>query len=165
MPGIKGTRSHNKASRRKQRRGKHTRSRIATSRRSGLGYQEFLNWGTSGWCPEDNTRLSQRVWFPTLSRPHPGESPDGSFRVKRKRPATRNRELGEGSCLRPSVPCQTKQDLAEGRAVDRFVVSRGVGLESPAITGEVPEQQLPKTLSARNAKVLVSQGTSQEALS
>jgi len=63
------------------------------------------------------------------------------------------------------VPCQTKQDLAEGRAVDRFVVSRGVGLESPAITGEVPEQQLPKTLSARNAKVLVSQGTSQEALS
>jgi len=42
--------------------------------------------------------------------------------------------------------------------MDRFVVSRGVVLESPAITGEVPEQQLHKTPSARNAKLPVRKG-------
>jgi len=42
--------------------------------------------------------------------------------------------------------------------VNRFEVSRGVVLESPAITGEVPEQQLPKTSSARNAKLPVRKG-------
>jgi len=104
--------SHTKASRRKQRRGKHTRSKIATSRHSGLGHQESPNWGTSGWGPEGITRLSQGVCFPTLSRPHPGESPNGSVRVKRKRPTTKNRELGKESCLRPREPCPTKQDLA-----------------------------------------------------
>jgi len=39
-----------------------------------------------------------------------------------------------------------QQGLAQGRAVDQFVVLRGVFLESPAITGE---QQLSETLSAR----------------
>jgi len=33
--------------------------------------------------------------------------------------------------------------------VDRFAVSRGVRLESPAISGEVPEQQPPNSPSAR----------------
>jgi len=33
--------------------------------------------------------------------------------------------------------------------VDRFAVSRGVRLESPAITGEVPDQQPPNSPSAR----------------
>jgi len=42
--------------------------------------------------------------------------------------------------------------------VDRFVVSRGVVLESPAITGEVPEQQLPKTPDAETAKLPVRKG-------
>jgi len=49
---------------------------------------------------------------PTLSRPHPGESPGGSVRDKQKSPTTKNRKLGEESCLRPSVPCPTKQELA-----------------------------------------------------
>jgi len=55
--------------------------------------------------------------------------------------------------------------------VNRFEGSRGVVLESPAITGEVPEQQLPKTSSARNAKLPVRKGErstrsgNQEALS
>jgi len=53
---------------------------------------------------------------------------------------------------------QPSRTWREGRAVDRFVVSRGVGLEIPAITGEVPEQQQPKTSSARNAKLLVRKG-------
>jgi len=39
--------------------------------------------------------------------------------------------------------------LAEGRAVHRFAVSRGLVLESPAITGEVPEQQLTETSSVK----------------
>jgi len=37
----------------------------------------------------------------------------------------------------------------EERAVDQFVVSGGVVLESPPITGEVPEQQLIESPSAR----------------
>jgi len=36
----------------------------------------------------------------------------GTVRDKRKRPTTKNRQLGEESCLRPCVPCPTKQDLA-----------------------------------------------------
>jgi len=35
----------------------------------------------------------------------------------------------------------TRLSQGEGRAVDRFVVSRGDVLESPATTGEVQEQQ------------------------
>jgi len=54
---------------------------------------------------------SGKVRFPTLSRPHPGELPGGSVRFTRKRPATRNRELGGECCLRPSVPCRDKKDL------------------------------------------------------
>jgi len=38
------------------------------------------------------------------------------------------------------------------------VVSRGVVLESLAITGDVPEQQHPKIPSARNAKLRHSRG-------
>jgi len=38
--------------------------------------------------------------------------------------------------------------------VDRFAVLRGVGLESPAITGEVPEHQPPKSPSARTPSEL-----------
>jgi len=43
------------------------------------------------------------------------ETEDGDrekSRDKQKSLTTKNRHLGEESCLRPSVPCSTKQDLA-----------------------------------------------------
>jgi len=46
----------------------------------------------------------------------------------------------------------------EERAVYRIVGLRGVVLESPATTGEVPEQQLSKAPSARNAEPPVRKG-------
>jgi len=46
-------------------------------------------------------------------------------------------------------PSRTWRD---GRVVDRFVVSRGGRLESPAITGEVPEQQSPNFPSVRKTR-------------
>jgi len=46
-------------------------------------------------------------------------------------------------------PSRTWRD---GQAVDRFVVSRGGRLESPAITGEVPEQRSPNSPSARTTR-------------
>jgi len=62
-------------------------------------------------------------------------------------PASRNRELE--SCLNPVCLARLSRTCREERAVDRFEVSRSVVLESPAIIGEVPEQQLTKTPSAR----------------
>jgi len=57
-----------------------------------------------------------------------------------------------------TLPNLDSRTWREGRAVDRFVVSRGVVLETPVITGEDPEQQLPKTPSAGNAKLPVRKG-------
>jgi len=42
-------------------------------------------------------------------------------------------------------PARLSKTWREERAVDRFLVSKGVVLKSPAITGEVPEQQLTET--------------------
>jgi len=60
----------------------------------------------------------------------------------------RVRTQGE-SCLDTVCLARLRRTYREGRAVDRFVVSRCVVLETPAITGEVPEQQPNKTPSAR----------------
>jgi len=54
------------------------------------------------------------------------------------------------SCLDPVGPARLSKTWREERAVDRFLVSKGVVLESPAITGEVPEQQLPETRVTEN---------------
>jgi len=48
----------------------------------------------------------------------------------------------------------------EERAVDRFLVSKGVVLESPAITGEVPEQQLTETRVPENQSEAIVKGSS-----
>jgi len=88
------------------------------------------------WLRSGRNHTGKPRRFPTLSRPHPGESHGGSVRVKRKRPSTKNRELGEESCLRWI-------DL-------RFQEER---LESPII-GEVPEQQPPKSQGARTPSCL-----------
>jgi len=45
----------------------------------------------------------------------------------------------------PATLARPSRTWRDGRAVDRFVVSRGGRLESPAITGELPEQQPPNS--------------------
>jgi len=47
-------------------------------------------------------------------------------------------------------PARLSKIWREERVVDRFLVSKGVVLESPAITGKVPEQQLTETRVPEN---------------
>jgi len=117
--------SHNQASRRKQRRGKHTRSKITTSRRSGLGHQESPIWDTSGWVPEGITRLSQGVCFPTLSWPHPGESPL-SLVCQRQTDAAYDEEPsawgGKSSETQRTLPNQAGPGVTDERWIDMLLI-------------------------------------------
>jgi len=53
------------------------------------------------------------------------------------------------SCLNPVCLARLSRTWRQGRAVDRFVLSRDIVLGSPPITAEVPEQQPIEAPSAR----------------
>jgi len=61
--------NNNKSSRRKQRRGKLTRSKIATSRRLGLGHQESPNIDTVNSGSNSITRLRRSVSYFVATTP------------------------------------------------------------------------------------------------
>jgi len=56
-----------------------------------------------------------------------------------------------GKLSKHNVPCPTEQDWRKGRVVDRFIVSRGVVLESPAVIGKVSEHELTETPRAKES--------------
>jgi len=93
--------------------------------------------------------LIQGDLFLPLSRPHPGTSPGGLCQTWALESCDEERwPRGEISVI-PVCLFQLGRSWREERAVDRFVVSRDVVLESPAAIGEVPEQKLTESPSAR----------------
>jgi len=65
-----------------------------------------------------------------------------------------------GSCLDPVCLARLSRTWREWRTVDRLVGSKSVVLESPAITGKVPEQQPTKTPIARKPLYQPERGSS-----
>jgi len=104
-----------------------TRSKIATSRRSELGYQESPNWDARSWGPEGITRLGQ---------------------------GGRHNPINKVLALRLE---DNEYNKPEGRAVDRYGIELscpgepyGFDLRGPEATCPNPEYQKSRHVQPRS---------------